>query len=308
MLRSILVPLDGSDFGERSLPLASRIARGSGASLHLAHVHVPHEPEHLLSNSSFQWEGVDIHEYDEKQRREEEAYLAGLEERLGSDGTAVDSTLLQGETIADELVSYAERVETDIIVITSHAYSGVKRALWGSIADGVLHKTGVPILVVHPPRGDASPEPVSGLGHIVVPLDGSPLAESVLGPATDLAQATGSRVTLVRILPPANMLGPRVLPLVPERDGSELEEARAYLDRVADRLRGDGLDVTVHASAGSTPARAIMEVAADRDADLIALATHGYGGLKRTLLGSVADKLLHTSRLPLLLIPPHGRA
>lgn len=308
MLRSILVPLDGSSFGERSLPLASRIAKASGASLHLAHVHVPHEPEHLLSNTSFHWEGVDVGEYDDRQRRREEEYLADLEERLQGNGASVDRTVLEGELVAEELVAYASRVETDMIFITSHAYSGVKRARWGSIADGMLHRTGVPMVVVHPARGESTPEPVTDIEHILVPLDGSALAEAVLGPATDLAKATGARLTLARILPPANVLGPRVLPIVADREEDVVAHAQEYLEGVAARLSRDGLDVEVHASVGSTPARAIADVAEDRGADLIALATHGYGGLKRTVLGSVADKLLRSSRLPLLLMRPLAEA
>lgn len=76
MLKSLLVPLDGSEFSERALPLACRLARTTGAALHLAHVHEAHVPDHFLSNTQFHYEGLDLDEYDERHRREENEYLS----------------------------------------------------------------------------------------------------------------------------------------------------------------------------------------------------------------------------------------
>jgi nucleotide-binding universal stress UspA family protein len=304
MLRSILVPLDGSDFSERSLPLAGEVARASGAHLHLAHVHIPHEPEHLIGNTSFQYEGIDFSEYEERQLRREREYLANVEKKFDGDGTLVDSALLEGGSVVDELAEYARRVDTDIIFITSHAYAGLKRAWLGSTMEEVLRRTGSPILVVHPPREELDAEPVTRLRHFLVPLDGSPLAESVLGPAVDLARATGARMTLLRVLNEPVLLGPRIQPIMPDRLEPDRTLAVDYLERLAEDLRKEGLDVRVEAREGNSAARTIAEVAEDLEADLIALATHGYGGLRRTLAGSVADTLLHRVRLPMLLIRP----
>ena len=82
MLQSLLVPLDGSKLSEGSLPVAGRLARAAGASVHLAHVHVPYEPDHLLGNTQFQYEGVNVKQYDARQREDEEKYLSDLTNRL----------------------------------------------------------------------------------------------------------------------------------------------------------------------------------------------------------------------------------
>ena len=83
MLQSLLVPLDGSEFSERTLPLAHGLAKATGASLHLAHVHVSHTPDHFLSNTQFHFEGLDLAEYETRHREEEKAYLGAMEDRLG---------------------------------------------------------------------------------------------------------------------------------------------------------------------------------------------------------------------------------
>lgn len=304
MLRSILVPLDGSEFSERSLPLAGEVARASGAAVHLAHVHVPHEPEHLIGSAGLPYESVDLAEYEERQLRREREYLASVEKKFDGNGTVVDSTLLEGDSIVDELASYARRVDTDMIFITSHAYAGLKRAWLGSTMEEVLRRTPAPILVIHPSREEIDAEPLTRLRHILVPLDGSPLAESVLAPAADLARATGARMTLLRVLNEPVLLGPTIQPIMPDVDNPDRMLALDYLERAAGYIRGEGLSVTVETRRGNSASRTISLAARDLEVDLIAMATHGRSGLRRTLAGSVADTLLHTVSLPLLLVRP----
>jgi nucleotide-binding universal stress UspA family protein len=95
-----------------------------------------------------------------------------------------------------------------------------------------------------------------------------------------------------------------VLASLRERPVPPLDGALDYLNGVAEELRRDGLDVDVHALHGNAPAVAIVDLARSVGADVIAMATHGYGGLKRTVLGSVADKILRSSTLPLLVMRP----
>ncbi|MDH3270673.1 MAG: universal stress protein [Gemmatimonadota bacterium] len=304
MLASVLVPLDGSEMGEWSLPLASKVARSTGARLHLAHVHVPYEPEQLLSNSSFQWEGVDLHDYDIRHVAREEEYLTRWENRLESQGAAVDATVLNGTPIADELVQYAKDVGADLIVMTSHGRSGVRRAFWGSVADEMIRKTALPVLVIHPDHREVAYQTPRTIDHVLVPLDGSTLAEAVLAPAADLAKATGARMTLTHVVADPAYLGPRVLGFRPDRLEPELDGAMAYLEPIAEGLRQDGLDVRVHVVRGAMPARTITEIADELKVDLVALATHGFGGVKRAMFGSVADQVMRRTELPLLVVRP----
>lgn len=302
MLKSILVPLDGSKFSESSLPLATHIGRVTGAKVHLAQVHVPYEPDQLLANTPFQFEGVDMEEYDAHRLEQDQAYAAEIGRRMREDGVSAESRVMEGKRVADVLVAYAERVGADLIVMSSHGHAGASRLWLGSVADELVRHSTTPLLVNRP--GDVAEVGPTSVRHILVPLDGSSLAESVLGPVTDLAKATGATVTLAHVVAIVTVLGPRILPLVQAELEPELERAAAYLERVATRLRDEGLEVETRAVHGKTPALALPEMARNQNVDLIAMATHGYGGLKRTLLGSVADKLLRSSSLPILLTRP----
>ena len=307
MLRSILVPLDGTTFSERSLPLAGEVARASGAALHLARVHVPHEPDALLSNSSFQWEGVDLSEYDRKERRDEVEYLEDVERRLESNGIEVDSILLDEGDVTDKLCEHAERVHADAIFITSHARGGVERMILGSVADRVLRTSQLPVFIVHPARGERDVRPPTRIEHILVPLDWSNLAGAVFGPVIDFAKTMNARVTLTTVVTPT-ILGPRLMPIEPEAPDEDELRATQYLEEMADELRAEGLFVDVLVVSANEPVRGIVSVAEACRADLIAMATHGYRGVKRTLAGSVADKVLHQSRLPMLAMRPAAEA
>lgn len=304
MLRSLVVPLDGSEFSERTLPLAGRLAAATGAKLHLAHVHVSHPPDQLLSNTQFHYEGLDMAEYDARHREEELAYLSRLGSSLGN-GTVVDTMLLEG-SVAEEIAAFASSVRADMVLITTHGHTGVSRMWLGSVADALVRMTTLPLLVIHPAHGGHVPADVASFRHILVPLDGSDLSESILAPATELARAAGARLTLAHVVSSQAVLGTRIFPLLPDDVAPAIEKATRYLERLAGELRSEGMEVEVHVEEHDAPGRAIAGIADKLDADLIALATHGYGGLKRALLGSVADKVLRSSPLPLLVQRPVG--
>jgi nucleotide-binding universal stress UspA family protein len=304
MLQSLLVPLDGSEFSERALPLARALAKATGASLHLVHVHVPHPPDHFLSNTQFHYEGLDLEEYEAHHREQEKAYLEEVEARISKD-IPVDAALLEGQ-VAEEVARYAEGAGTDLVLITTHGHTGLSRMWLGSVADALVRCTSLPLLVVHPAIGGHVPAEVSMFEHIMVPLDGSEMSASILGPAVDLAVATGARLTLVHVVSSSAVLGTRIFPVLPDDVGPAMQKAREYLEGKAGELRGKGLTVETHVEEHESPGRAIAAIADKLGADLIALATHGYGGMKRALLGSVADKVLRSSALPLLIQNPKG--
>ena len=300
MLKSLLVPVDGSKFSESSFPLAVQVAQGTGARLHVAHVHVAYEPEQLLGNTPFLYEGLSMDEYDARHLEQEHEYLAALSKRLEESAASVDTVVLEGRPIADRLVEHASAVDADMVFITSHGYSGFNRAWLGSVADQMIRHTTIPLLVTRP-----SLEPKEGqIRHILVPLDGSDLAEKALAPAVGLAQATGARLTLAHVISLRTILGPRIVPLAQDQLEPGLDGALAYLESVADTLREEALHVSTHAAQGHAPASSIAAIAKELEADLIAMATHGYSGVRRALLGSVADKLLRESSLPMLITRP----
>jgi nucleotide-binding universal stress UspA family protein len=300
MLKSLLVPLDGSKFSESSLPLATQVAHATGARLHLAHVHVAYEPEQLLGNTPFLYEGLDMDEYDARHLEQEKEYVAGVAKSLEPD-VACEGAVLDGRGVVDRLAAHAATVRADMVFITTHGYSGFSRAWLGSVADEMIRNTSIPLLVSRP---SLEPREAPALRHILVPLDGSDLAEKALPPAADLARATGARLTLAHVISMRKILGPRIVPLAPDRVEPELDGAFAYLESIADAMREEALEVSTFAAHGTAPAHSIAEIAADLGADLIAMATHGYGGVRRALVGSVADKLLRESTLPLLITRP----
>ena len=302
MVKLILVPLDGSKFSESSLPLAMAIGRATGARLHVAQIHVPYEPEALLGSTPFQFEGVDIEEYDARRLEQDQAYISQLGSRIGNDGLAVEASVLKGRRVADGLAGFADEVGADLIVLASHGHTGASRTWLGSVADELVRHSNRPLLVSRPVDGVEAAAPT--LRHILVPLDGSKLAEGALGPALDVARATGARITLAHVVATVTMHGPRSLTPVRRKIRSEFEAAEAYLDGVAASLKEEGLDVDTRVVEGKTPAVVLSELADAIGADMIAMATHGYGGVRRALLGIVADKVLRMSSLPVLITRP----
>src|SRR5690349_7719828 len=126
--------------------------------------------------------------------------------------------------------------------------------------------------------------------HLLVPLDGSDLAASVVPVARTVALATGATVRLVTVEPQATLLG-------------SARAAAAYLDGIAESLRSANVSVQTNVRLGE-PAVAIVQWASECGADAIVMATRGRTGLGRGLIGSVADRVLHASRLPVLLLRP----
>jgi len=148
-------------------------------------------------------------------------------------------------------------------------------------------------------------------GKVLVPLDGSELAECALLHVRELARSgSAGEVTLLSVvrvdIPWGGELGTRAAV-----DGNAIREkafgvARKYLDKVESQLGADGVDVKTAAVEDKWPAYAITDYAKNHGMELIAMATHGRTGLKKMMLGSVAQKVVHESRVPVLLIRPEA--
>jgi nucleotide-binding universal stress UspA family protein len=140
---------------------------------------------------------------------------------------------------------------------------------------------------------------------ILVPLDGSELAESALAHVVPLAKCLGSEIALFRVLsvPVGSYMLVTEPRLIEEAAKGAEDDAHAYLKDVAEKLRADGLKVSFDVGAGAI-GETIQEYATNIHADLIAMCTHGRGGLARLVIGSVADQLLRHSKIPILLARP----
>lgn len=305
MVGQLLVPLDGSGFGEETIPIAASIARSTGADVTVAHVHVPHVPDHLVSNTQYMYEGLDLAEYDDRDCEEELDYLDGVARRLeGMLGREVDPVLLEGEEVSGSIEAWIEgREGSGLVVMATHGRSGFSRAWLGSVADTLVRHAPWPVLLVRPPV-DRSRAPAEGFQRVLVPLDGSTGAERILPHVVELVQDTAGAVALLRVVSTSHFMGTSFLPISEAALAEERRRAARYLEEVADRLRRRDVPVRTEVVDGVQPFHAILEWVEEESPDLVAMATHGYRGVTRAVLGSVADKVLRGCSAPLLLLGP----
>ncbi len=141
--------------------------------------------------------------------------------------------------------------------------------------------------------------------QILVPLDGSELAEHVLPHVCDLAECSGAQVVLLRVPgePAFDYLVPDGQVIVELRHDIE-DAAKIYMEQVADELRERGIRVRTRVQWGMPVYQVILEVASELGADLVALSTHGRSGIARLVIGSVADQVVRHAPLPVLLVHP----
>lgn len=284
MLQRIIVPLDGSELAEHALAYAEVIAAASSAQLILVRV-VPFD---IIQPPEDEFAMVD----------DSRAYLARIASDLKAHGRAVTAVTKWGRAdkcILDEL----ESQRADLVVMGTHGRSAPGRWLYGSVADAVLRASTVPVVVV--PPGSTLRGPCE---RIVVPLDGSSLAEAALPPVVALAKVLGAELLLLEVVPlPTYAFYHEGAMLAAFDPGEVIDESESYLDGVARRLREDGIYARTRVELAK-PEVAIAEVAAQEKAGLIAMATHGRSGLARLVLGSVATGTLRRTGVPLLLIGP----
>lgn len=242
--------------------------------------------------------------YEEKHAEEQERYLehTAAELRAKLPEQEVTASLLEGY-VTEALERQAKEIDASLIVMTTHGRTGMSRAWLGSVADSLVRHSDFPLLVIRP-FDDGETFPAASFDHFLVPLDGSPAGERILEPAVVLGKAMGARFTLLHVVAPHVTMGARVSPLPAGHLEERMSKAEEYLAGVVKRLEGDGVEAHAEIESHFAPARAILKTAEAKDLDLIAIATHGYTGVKRAILGSVADKVLRGSRWPLLLERP----
>lgn len=300
----ILVPLDGSALAEAALPHALALVPILGAGLTLLRV-VQYQPIVASLPGTMPAEELTA-EMIVQARTLAQDYLKQISARVEATGVPVQPVLVEQELAAEAISAAAGAPAVQLITMATHGRSGVSRWLLGSVADEVLHTAPRPLLVVRPPASTIGPVVLTPPAYnvILVPLDGSPLAEQALPWATRLAHGAHARVVLLTVL------SPRALPpdehLVyqpaPAATPPPALVVTTYLEGIAARLRDVGVPTTIQVVAGD-PATAIGEQAAHH-ADLIVMATHGRTGLPRLRLGSIATKVVQGSQEPVWLVRP----
>src|SRR5262245_33791826 len=192
MYRSILVPLDGSSFGEQALPASLSIARRARAAVRVVHAHVPVFANGLMSTYTL----------DTQERDHARSYLGEVVVRLQkATKVPVSSALLEGY-VADALADHVKAAGADLVVMTTHGRGPLSRFWLGSVADELLRRLTVPVLLLRPSDGAAELAGDVRFRHMLVALDGTEFAEGVLAPAAELAALTEAELTLLRVVPP----------------------------------------------------------------------------------------------------------
>jgi nucleotide-binding universal stress UspA family protein len=318
MFKRILVPLDGSTRAESALPVAARIARASGGSVMLvrvATIPVMYEASMVITYTP---------ELIEAEISDAEEYLRTLAHSEMLAGIKTETTALFGAA-AQTILSVATSHHSDLIVMTSKGETGVKRWVLGSVAQKLARHSPMPVLVLH--EGWTAPlgsRPDSGPLRVLVTLDGSALARTALEPAAQLAAALAApgkgALHLLRVVKPPQLDEKKISPECLSSLNSEaLHKAKTYMYSIVSYLREGPLGelplaITWSVALGDDASDAIIHVAENgEDAEgtgapgrcnLIAMATHGRTGFQHWVLGSVTERVLGATRLPILIVRP----
>jgi nucleotide-binding universal stress UspA family protein len=319
MLKRVLVPLDGSARAEQALPVAARLTGAVGGTVVLLRVvTIPNEFVAYVTLEPIATQSV-INATLEEAR----TYLKSLAGSPSLQGVQTETEVILGQAAAS-ILSVVDSHHIDLIVLCSHGYTGMKRWILGSVAEKVSQLAAVPVLVLR----EDGPVPVPPLPQeegplrVLVPLDGSVQAQAAIGPAAQIIAALSVpaqgalHLTRVVALPDEDRLSQG------EREAI-LQQAKQYLSSLADQIRevllaspiADlQLSVTWSVTVDSDIASGIIRVAEQGEdvegtgmvgkSQVIAMATHGYSGLQRWLMGSTTQRVLHGTRLPLLIVRP----
>jgi nucleotide-binding universal stress UspA family protein len=307
MYKTIMVPLDGFVTAEDALPLAARMAVASRARVHVVHaVDLMTRPPYAEDAPSDEWWSGGASRY-------AEAYLNHIVEELVDTYDVRVTRALVDAPLAASLMGEAYRVHAGLLVMTTHGRSAAGRVWMGSVADEIIRRYEAPMLVL---RSNEQSNPLADAKRfkkILVPLDGSRLAEQILPHARQLARVDGAALTLLHVGRP-HWTPVSVLPFVYASDVAPMATAeidfegpaREYLDDVATTGKATDPCFTDVRITDAQPALAILDYAKANDFDAIAITTHGHGGLRRLLLGSVADKVVRGADVPVLVYRPHS--
>jgi nucleotide-binding universal stress UspA family protein len=303
MYKMIMAPTDGSGFDREAIQVALRIAERSQANVRLVRVHCTGAFFGMESSPEAASVSVEVLEQERDRILNELDDLAAECRKTSSANIEVS---LEDGAVPDALHAYAKRNKVDLIVMSSHGRGGIARLSLGSVTDSLIRRTTIPVLIVKPHPSYLNSQAPDALKRIIVALDGSSVAERILPRVVALAKVEESELTLLRVVVPKTAFQKAVAKESTPWWDKDVAAAEAYLFRTADRLREDGFRTKTDVVVGEDIAQSIADYAARESADLVAIATHGRGGLSRAIIGSVADAITRTSRTSLLVLRAVG--
>jgi nucleotide-binding universal stress UspA family protein len=301
MMRRIMVPLDGSTFAEAALSTAFRLARQHGSTVHLVRVHEPPTPVAGPEGPLMYDPAVD----QELERKGQQYLSVMLGWTNGDDRVQAVTAYLHGP-VMDCLSTYVRDEAIDLVVMTTHARGGVRRALLGSVADGLVRQSPAPVLLIHPNAAAPLPAAPQEFRRVLLPVDGEPAGDRMIEYAVAVTGAPGVEYTLLRVVTTGGGTVRAALPHRGEDPGSRVQRAtvQSTLGAKAEALAARGFMVRPQVVVDDDAAEGVLRYARENAFDLVAMATRSRGGLERLLLGSVADQVLRKADTALLLWNP----
>jgi len=289
MWKKILVPLDGSNLAELALPYAEELANAFKSEIILLNVSDPADAHH---------------------RHMHELYVKEMADRIKERVRKVSPVVVSGKS-ADEIISYAEKNDVGLIIITSHGRSGMMSWATGSIASKLLQATSVPMLLVRAVKTRRKVQRPVLLNRILLPLDGSEAGEAAVEYIGELMSRLESEVILFGAVSSGQHIrsvgGLDYIHYPPEQMEIFKKEAQEYLDGVYRRLkrRKGTVKVTIKAGADDV-GQEIIKFAEKEMVNLIAISSHGHSGIEKWVFGSIANKVVQGSKAPVLLVKALG--
>lgn len=305
MYSKVIVPLDGSELSEQALSYAQLVASSMSVPIELV------EACHILAPAILDTRTRHVADMmlSARQRRAEE-YLAGVRDRLEASGSSAPVSTLRGVP-ADSIVTHATTDPRALVVMSTHGRGGVAPWTLGSVTDKVLHAIPNPLLIIR--AAAITPATRVEVNTVLAPLDGSARAELSLPHVSAMAGALGADISLLRVTPTTDYYREHLGDLPPGSDGkspgpSAEEQADAdaraveeYLSNVRHRLDGEGHEIAIDHQQSLNVAQAIMDRASQQPS-LVVMASHGLGGVGRSAVGSITDRVARHIAAPVLVI------
>ena len=314
MYENIIVPLDGSDASRQVLPYARSIAKTVGATLRLIGVL---EPLNRVDNLSRMGSGAQNAPMSQSElvlsedwralvgglRREARERLDAAAEETRSQGIETTVELLEGEA-AEQIIAAGNRAGESLIAMSTHGRSGIGRWMLGSVTDKVVKHTATPVLIIRAQR-EAPPDDVA-LSRVVLPLDGSELAERAIPHAVAFANAFGTGITILRSSSPTaygfGYADYYAAQTYTDISSEVLSDVRDYVTSAVGRIQGMGVSSVEERTPEGNPGAAIIDEVGDDRTKLVVMTTHGRTGVGRWVLGSVTDRVIQHSAGPVMVI------
>ena len=293
MYRKILIPIDGSKLAELALPYAECLARTFGSEVILLSIVESTDSEYQHMHQLYVEKLADL-----------------VKQNIESNTAAtVKPVILTGKP-AKEIIDYAEQNDIRLIIMASHGRTGIKSWAMGSVANNVLERTSIPILLVRAktPCTEESGEKL--FSRILIPLDGSENGEAALAHIQELSNELQTEVTLLQVISDRKHVhtigGQNIIRFTKEQIESTKIRTIKYLEEVCQRLTNTKAVTKCEVHVGEA-AEEIIKFADNMNASLVALSHQGHTGLGQSFMGGVAHKILHSGNKPVLLVKKPGK-